>query len=66
MGKRKDAEQLTLGLSVEAEVKRDSPDSLKQRSNVIGLVTAATRSVREDAIKRVKKSGIFALPSRKI
>lgn len=60
MGKRKDAEQLTLGLPNEGEAQRNTPESPAPRTNVVGFVTAATRSVRAEAIKRVEKSGIFS------
>jgi len=62
MGKRKDVKQLSLGLPSEAEAQCDTPETPTQRSNVVRFVTAATRSVRAEAIKRVEKSGIFSSP----
>lgn len=57
MKKRSNDSQLTLELPARA--------AKKLQANVVAFTDSATRSIREEALQRVRSAGIFEIPQQK-
>ncbi|WP_259781901.1 hypothetical protein [Aestuariispira ectoiniformans] len=61
---KKDAQskQLSLKLDGEASPERKTAKKTEVKAKVISLTSAKTKALRREAIRRVARSGIFAVP----